>query len=453
MVFGILGTDKRVLALAMARMADALGNSFLIIVLPLYIASGEISIAGIVGSEVLGFTITEELLIGIVLSLFGFLNSFNQPITGRLSDRLGRRKPFILGGLVVFGIASATYPFVSSYWSILVVRALQGLGAALTVPATIALVNDYATGDDERGGNFGVFNPFRLIGFGFGPIVAGTVVAGGFGSDTVVTYTLAGLSISGFNAAFSIAVLGAVVSFLLVVAVVDEPEGTAAEAGDDLSIRVRDPEGGLDPVFAVGVGTLFMALTIALFATLQQPINDALGQGSTLFGLQFSAVVAANVLLQAPVGNWADRFGRRPFLLAGFALLGPTVLAQGLVPQFTAPDAVVGSVVMLVARLLQGVAVAMVFAPGLAVAGDLARGRGSGTTLSVLTMAFGLGVAFGPLVSGFLFSFGIAAPFVFGAALAVLAFVLTYTQVPETLNTGGPTAADVDGDGTPTPQD
>jgi MFS family permease len=434
----VLGTDRRVLALAMARMADALGNSFLIIVLPLYIASGQIAIEGIVGSRVLGFVLTEEFLIGLVLSLFGFLNSFGQPVTGRISDRVGARKPFILGGLVVFGVASAAYPFVSSYAAVLLVRAFQGLGAALTVPATIALVNDYAASDSERGGNFGVFNTFRLIGFGFGPIVAGIVVAGGFGRETVTQYALGVFTLSGFNAAFGIAVLGAVVSFALVVWLVDEPPRSEADAADDLSVEILDPDGGLDTVFAVGVGTLFMALTIALFATLQEPINTALGQGSTLFGLQFSAVVAANVLLQVPIGNWADEYGRRPFIIAGFALLAPSVLAQGLIPLVTGASGLVGPGLMLVARLLQGVAVALVFAPGLAVAGDLAREGRSGTTLSVLTMAFGLGVAFGPLVSGFLFSFGLLAPFAFGAGLAVLALVLTVTQVEETLGTGSP---------------
>ncbi|MFB6205849.1 MAG: MFS transporter [Haloglomus sp.] len=431
----VLGTDRRVFALAMARMADALGNSFLIIVLPLYIASGQIAIDGLTGSQVLGFTLTEEFLIGLVLSLFGFLNSFGQPVTGRLSDRMGARKPFILGGLVVFGVASAAYPFVSSYAAVLLVRAFQGLGAAFTVPATVALVNDYAAGDRERGGNFGVFNTFRLIGFGFGPIVAGIVIAGGLGKETITQYALGGFTLSGFNAAFSIAVLGAVVSFAMVTLLVDEPPRTDADAADDLSVNVLDPEGGLDTVFAVGVGTLFMALTIALFATLQEPINTALGQGSTLFGLQFSAVVAANVLLQVPIGNWADEYGRRPFLVGGFALLAPAVLVQGLIPLFTASGTLTGPVLMLVARLLQGVSVAMVFAPGLAIAGDLA-GDSSGTTLSVLTMAFGLGIAFGPLVSGVLYSFSLLAPFAFGAALSVLALVLVVTQVEETLGTG-----------------
>jgi MFS family permease len=76
----------------------------------------------------------------------------------------------------------------------------------------------------------------------------------------------------------------------------------------------------------------------------------------------------------------------------------------------------------------------MVFAPALALAGDLAGEGQSGTTLSVLTMAFGLGVAFGPLVSGYLERFGFAVPFVFGAALAVVAFVVTYSQVDETVS-------------------
>jgi MFS family permease len=417
----VLGTDSRILTLAFARMADALGNSFLVIVLPLYLDSGQITLAAVAGANLFGFVLREEFLIGVVLSLFGFLNSFGQPFTGRLSDRLGVRKPFVLFGLVVFGVASAAYPFVSRYESVLAVRGLQGIGAAFTVPATVALVNEYAGADAERGGSFGVFNTFRLVGFGFGPIVAGIVVAGGLSSQTVTTYVLpvAG-RFSGFDAAFGVAVLGAVVSFLLVAWLIADPATTEAAAGEDLSVAVfRD--GGLDPVFVLGVATLFMATTIALFATLEAPIRGRLDEGTFLFGVQFAAVVIANVVLQVPVGRASDRHGRLPFLVAGTAVLVPAVLAQGLV---TSPWA------MLAARLLHGVAVALVFAPALALAGDLAGERGSGTTLSVLTMAFGLGVAIGPLASGFLYNLaGYVAPFAFGAVLALAAFVLVTTQV------------------------
>jgi MFS family permease len=302
-----------------------------------------------------------------------------------------------------------------------VVRGLQGVGGAFVIPTTIALVNDLARSDAERGGNFGVFNTFRLIGFGFGPVVAGLVVQGG-------PYALApDVVLSGFNAAFGVAVLGALVSFTLVMVLIEEPEMTAAEASDDLAISVVDDETDdrlFDPVFVLGVATLFMAISIALFATLQEPINARLDQGSTMFGLQFSAVVVANILLQVPIGRAADRIGRKPFIVGGLVLLAPAVLAQGLV---SSPWT------MLVVRFVHGVSVAMVFAPSLAVAGDLAKEGQSGTTLSVLTMAFGFGTAIGPLASGVLYGYGFVTPFAAGAVLAVLALALVVTQVEETL--------------------
>jgi len=406
---GVLDLDRRVVALGLARMADAIGNSFLIVVLPLYLASGQVPIEGLVGTELsalgVSLTVTEYLLVGLVLSLFGFLNSFSQPFTGRLSDRTGRRRAYILFGLLLLGAASGAYAFVSSYWLVVALRVIQGIGAAFTIPCTVALVNELATAGD-RGSNFGVFNTFRLIGFGFGPIVAGLVV-----------------ETRGFDAAFAVAVAGAAISFLTVWAFVSDPDRPAVDASDDLSVSVRGNDGLLDPVFALGLGTVAMGICIAMFATLEGRINERLGQGTLWFGVQFGAVTLANVAFQIPVGRGADRYGRRPFLLAGFAVLVPTTVAQGYV---LSPE------LMTLTRFLLGVAVAFVFAPSLAVAGDLAREGTSGTTLSVLTMAFGLGVAIGPLASGYLERFGFATPFLAAGALATLALALVGTQVRET---------------------
>jgi MFS family permease len=421
----MFGTDRRVLVLALARMADAVANSFLIVVLPLFIASGGVDISGLVGTSVpvVGLAVTEELLIGVVLSLFGLLNSFGQPFTGRLSDRTGKRKLYVLLGLALLAVASLGYLYTDSYTVIVVLRMLQGVGAAFTIPCTIALVNELAT-ETSRGGNFGVFNTFRLLGFGFGPVVAGTVVEAGPYRFPVVG------GISGFDAAFLVAVVGALVSFGLVSLLVSDPEETNATAGDELGLAIRDPNGRhlLDPVFAIAVATLCLSVGIALFATLQGRINARLGQAPVLFGLQFAAVVIANVVFQIPIGRASDRYGRRPFLLVGSALLAPAVLAQGLV---TTPAG------MLAARTLHGVAVGMVYAPGLALAGDLTGEGQSGTQLSLLTMAFGLGTALGPLLSGYLVRFGFVVPFAFGGALGLVALLLVYTQVEETLPDAG----------------
>ena len=433
---GIADTDRRVIVLALARMVGAAGNSFLIVVLPLYVASDAIDLSSLLGAEVgvgaASVTVTEPLLIGLVLSLFGFLNSLSQPVTGRLSDRMGVRRPFVLTGILLLGTASALYTVASVYWQLVVLRAIQGVGASLIIPATVALVNEYASADADRGGNFGVYNTFRLIGFGFGPVLAGAVVEAG-------PYDLSPVGlpvVDGFDAAFVAACAGAYLSFALVFLLVRDT-AESSEASEDLSIRVRGQgDHLLDPIFALGLATVAMGLCIALFATLQNQVNVRLDQPPVWFGLQFAAVTIANVLLQVPVGQASDRIGRRPFLLAGFVLLVPTTLLQGVVA---------GSVAMTLVRLAQGVAVAFVFAPSLALAGDLAREGESGTTLSVLTMGFGFGVALGPLASGWLVGFGFLVPFVVGAALAVVALVGVVTQVEETLGASddaGAVAAD-----------
>ena len=424
LVDSFVGTDRRILALAIARMADSFGNSFLIVVLPLYVGIGPVQVPSLGGRlPILGITLGQTFLIGLLLSLFGFLNSFGQPFTGRLSDRMGRRRAFILFGLVLLGVANGAYAFVTDYRLLIVLRIVQGLGAAFTIPATIALVNELSPGEG-RGGNFGVFNTFRLIGFGFGPVVAGAIVSAGPGR--IATYSLFGRSISGFDAAFAIAAIGAFVSFVLITLFVSDPEDLEANATDDLSFRVFAPTSGqlLDPVFAVGLATLFMAISLGSFATLEGVVNQRLSQGGFLFSIEFAAGTLANVLFQTPIGRASDRLGRRPFLLAGFVCLVPSTFVQGFV---TSPAP------MVVARFVQGIGIALVFAPGLAFAGDLARKGESGTQLSVLTTAFGLGVAIGPLASGVLVGYGFVWPFVVGAALGVIGLVIVYTQIEETV--------------------
>ena len=92
-----LGIDRRILALGGARMADAMGNSFLVIVLPLYVASEAVT-----GRL---FGVPSSLVAGVVLALFGIASSVAQPMAGRISDRMGQRKVFVLWGLLVFSVS------------------------------------------------------------------------------------------------------------------------------------------------------------------------------------------------------------------------------------------------------------------------------------------------------------------------------------------------------------
>ena len=407
----LFGVDPQVLILAVARMSESVGNSFLIVVLPLFIASDAVTGGG--------FGLTEVALTGVVLGLFGFVNSPLQPFVGRLSDRLARRKVFVLVGLLILAVSAIGYAYTTAYWQLIALRVFQGIGGALIIPTTVALVNDLAA-EGNRGGNMGTYNTFRLVGFGVGPIAAGAVVGAG-------PYTVAGVTLSGFDASFYFAAVTAIASFLLVTFRIRDPDIEPSDPDREstgFSLRDRSGQHLLDPVFTLGVVSFFMALGIAVFATLGEIVNTRLDQGPQMFGLQFAAFVLAQILLQAPIGRATDFYGRRRFILVGTIMLVPTTLVQGIV---------LDPWLMFGARFAQGVAGAMVFAPALALAGDHANKGESGSTLSVLTMAFGFGVAAGPLLSGFLVEFGFIVPFAFAAGLAAVGALLVWTQIEEVI--------------------
>ncbi len=401
-----LGTDRRVLALAVARMADALGNSFLIIVLPLYVSSDEVT-----GPL---FGVPTSLVVGVVLALFGIASSITQPLAGRLSDRLGKRKAFVLGGLLVFGVVSMTFAGATQYWQLFVLRIVQGSAAAFTITASIALVNEVSQ-PRSRGRHMGVYNSFRLVGFGAGPLLASILLELG-------PFSLPGnVQLSGFEVTFGIAAGAALLSAGLVAVLVEDPEETAPTARR-LALQVwdRDRE-GLDPIFALGLATLVMAACLALLSAIEPEVNARLDQGPFLFSVEFVALIAVLAILQPAVGRASDSWGRKPFIVVGLIGLVPTTVGQGLVG---APGE------MILMRALQGVAAAMVFAPALALAGDYTTKGQSGTQLSVLTVSFGIGIAFGQLTAGFTVPYGFVVPFASGAVLAAGAALLVYTQVP-----------------------
>ena len=403
--------DTRVLVLGAARMADALGNSFLIVVLPLYVASGMVEGNGLGG-------LTEPMVAGIVLALFGLVSSAAQPLAGRLSDRAGKRKLFVLLGLVIFGFANWSFALVDSYMGLLAVRAVQGLAASLTITAGVALVSELSS-FGTRGGNMGIYNSLRLIGFGIGPLVAGIVVEAG-------PYPLPGLDVppvDGFTASFAIAALAAVVSAVLVWWFVEDPEETQPTS-ERMAVRflARVPDRTLDPIFTLGVATFIMAGCIALISPIEPELNERLGQGPFLFAVEFSTLIAALAIFQPLIGRASDRVGRKTFIVLGMIGLAPTTLAQGLVLEPWQ---------MVIARFLQGVSAAAVFAPGLALAGDLSKEGQTGAQLSVLTVSFGLGISLAQIASGYLVRYGIPAPFVAGAALALVGVAAVQTQVVE----------------------
>lgn len=93
---------------------------------------------------------------------------------GTIGDRFGRRR-WMMVGLLVFGIASAGAAMSSSTSSLIAFRALQGVGAALVMPATLSILTDVFP-REERAKAIGIWTAAGGLGVGFGPALGGYVV-------------------------------------------------------------------------------------------------------------------------------------------------------------------------------------------------------------------------------------------------------------------------------------
>lgn len=111
-------------------------------------------------------------------SLSWVLNAYTLTFGGllllgaRAGDLLGRRRTF-LGGIVVFVLASALGGFATSGGLLLAARALQGVGAALAAPASLALLTTMFPAPRERLRALGLFTAVSVGGGALGLILGG----------------------------------------------------------------------------------------------------------------------------------------------------------------------------------------------------------------------------------------------------------------------------------------
>jgi EmrB/QacA subfamily drug resistance transporter len=91
---------------------------------------------------------------------------------GSLSDRLGR-KGMLLAGLAVFGTATVIGGFTTSPAQLIAIRAIMGLGAAMTFPATLSLISNVFTARAERARAIGLWGASAGVAIALGPIVGG----------------------------------------------------------------------------------------------------------------------------------------------------------------------------------------------------------------------------------------------------------------------------------------
>lgn len=262
---------------------------------------------------------------GTVLALFKWVYAFLSPVGGYLADRYSRRH-VIAGSLLVWSLVTWTTGHVTTYEELLATRALMGISEAFYIPAALALIADFHTGQTRS----------RAVGLHQMGIYVGVII-GGFGGYVADNPYL------GWRWAFTacgvIGIVYAVPLFLLL-------QNPPRPAGFHDAPRTS-PGGALRELLG-NPSFILLVLYFTLPALAGWVVRDwmpailkaefAIGQG--LAGVSATLYWQVAAIVGAIGGGWmADRWMRRTprgriYVSAiGMALIVPAMFGVGYAPQ------------------------------------------------------------------------------------------------------------------------
>jgi EmrB/QacA subfamily drug resistance transporter len=377
-----------------------------------------------------------------------------------LGDRLGRRRMFA-AGIGLFALASAACAVAPTIGWLIAARAVQGIGAALITTLAFALVSA-AFPPDRRGSALGIF--FALVGLAVasGPLIGGAITEGiawqwifwlnvpiglllvplvlaripeSFGSDSgldirglaLVTGGVLGLvwglvrgNIAGWG---SVEVVAALAGGALLLAAFVAWELRAREPM--LPMRFFRSRAFSAPNAAIffAVGSLFCGVFF-----LAQFMQTGLGYGPLDAGLRLLPWTATLFFVAPVAGALVDRFGERPFMVAG-----PLLQAAGMAWIALIADAGMAYGELVPPLIVAGVGISMSFPAaqnsvvGAVPAEAIGKAAGTNTTMRELGGVFGIAISVavfagaGSYASPEAFSDGFVAAMGVSAGLSLLA--------------------------------
>jgi EmrB/QacA subfamily drug resistance transporter len=145
-------------AVSLATLMSYLDNNVVNVALPTIQHSLHLSVSGL-----------EWIVSSYLLVLGGLLL-----VGGRVADVYGRRRMF-LAGLVIFTLSSLAAGLAGSGGALIAARAVQGLGAALIMPAALAIIAATFTDARERTAAIGIWGAIGALGLALGPAIGGLI--------------------------------------------------------------------------------------------------------------------------------------------------------------------------------------------------------------------------------------------------------------------------------------
>ena len=332
-------------------------------------------------------------MIGLLIAVYDFAELFAKPAAGFIADRRGM-KLMLLVGLAVFFLGSLLFLVISPRL-LLVVRFVQGLGAAALSTVSISLVARYFA--QSRGRAFGIYNAIKGAGYVIAP------ATGGFLAHRF-----------GFAMIFVVSAGIAAVTFALSLILPADHGGALDDDDDDMSfgdaLRIfMNPD--LLPIYSVIVVNMF--LVGILFGFLPVYLHD-MGYTTTESGTIVSIATAAYLLVQ-PVAGWmADRYETRFTVLMGLCLAAVGIILTTFASGW----------LLIVIVIAAGIGVGTVWTNSDALVGGAAAANRLGATIGAAQSFKEFGDMVGPLVVGLLTQmFGIRTGFITCGTVALVLLI------------------------------
>jgi MFS family permease len=352
----------------------------------------------------------------LVISVFALSRLVFAPMSGRIVARFGELPAFVTGVAIV-AATSAACAFAAEYWQLLAFRAIGGIGSTMfTVSALSLLVR--LSPPALRGRASGWWATGFLLGNIAGPILGG------------------GLAVIDLRAPFLIYAA----ALVLVIAICGPLlRGRTAEVLEPGAVPVppaRFADAIHEPAYRAALvasfanGWAVFGVRVALVPLF---VVEALKQPESWSGIALAVFAAGSAAMLVLSGRVADRWGRRPPILAGLAVSAASTAVIGVVTDPTW---------FLVLSLVAGLGSGFLNPPLNAVVADVIGGRArGGTVLAGFQMGGDLGAIIGPVVAGLLAErIGYAAAFGVTGGVLVIG-LLVWMRAPETLPGRSSTAA------------
>jgi MFS family permease len=332
-------------------------------------------------------------VIGLLIAVYDLAEIAAKPIFGVLADRRGMKET-MQAGIALFTAASLAYPWIDPRL-LLVVRFVQGMGAAALSAVSLALVGAYFA--EGRGRAYGVYNAIKGAGYVVSPVIGGIIVWQ-----------------SHFAAIFIAAAAVGFLAFLLALPLPEPDAKPKAILDDDDEFSLRGflsvfRQTTLMPWYMVTVVNMFFVSI--LFGFLPVRVH-ALGYDPLTTGLFLTTATTSYLLVQPLAGALADRVGPAGTIRAGLALAGVSIIVIPFVR-----DVPLASV-----SILAGAGVGTVWTNTDALVSSLAKGGRLGATMGAAGSFKEFGDMLGPLLIGLLSqALGLTVGFVVCGVLGLLA--------------------------------